>query len=150
MSPMRDERGLFDALAADGRPFIALTGWGLIACGLFAVFLTLVGEFLPHDLRYISMDLNELCAEADCRIVEFMFHNRVSLGGAVIGVGVMYLWLAEFPLRERQPWAWWLVFLSGAVGFGSFLTYLGHGYLDKWHAAVTLVLLLVFYFGLAR
>jgi hypothetical protein len=147
---MRSEPGLFDALSADGRPLIKLTALGLIACGLFALFLTLVGEILPHDLRYVGLDMNELCAVADCRVVEFMFHGRVSFGGAVMAVGVMVLWLAEFPLRERQPWAWWLLLASGAVGFGSSLSYLGHGYLDKWHAAATLVLLLVFYFGLSR
>jgi hypothetical protein len=39
--------------------------------------------------------------------------------------------------------------VSGSVGFGSFLTYLGHGYLDTWHAIATLLLLPWFAVGLA-
>ena len=37
---------------------------------------------------------------------------------------------------------------SGVVGFGSFLTYLGYGYLDTWHGAATLALLPCFVGGL--
>jgi hypothetical protein len=60
------------------------------------------------------------------------------------------MWLSQFPLREGQPWAWWLFLVTGVIGFGSFLTYLGYGYLDTWHGSATLVLLPVFILGLAR
>jgi hypothetical protein len=79
-----------------------------------------------------------------------MIHDRVSFGGAILGVGVLYLWLAEFPLSAGQAWAWWTFFISGIVGFASFLAYLGYGYLDSWHGAATLVLLPMFGLGLYR
>jgi hypothetical protein len=56
--------------------------------------------------------------------------------------------LAEFPLRQGEAWAWWLLAVSGVIGFGSFLTYLGYGYLDSWHGAATLALLPCFVGGL--
>ena len=147
---MRDDRGFFGALTGDGRPLVAVTGLGLVAAGLFAVFLSVTLEFLPHDLRFLGMAPRELCAINDCRLVHFMFHNRVSLGGAVMAVGIMYLWLARFPLRDGEAWSWWLLLGSGVLGFGSFFTYLGHGYVDAWHGLATLALLPCFVIGLAR
>jgi hypothetical protein len=147
---MHDDRSFPGALIADGRPLLTFTGLSLILVGLFAVFLSVTLQFLPHDLEFLGMTAAELCALHECRIVYFMFHNRVSLGGALIAVGILYLWLTEFPLRHGEPWAWWLLAISGVLGFGSFFTYLGHGYVDRWHAVGTLVLLPLFVLGLAR
>ena len=63
-----------------------------------------------------------------------MIHDRVSFGGSLIAIAVLYLWLAAFPLKAGDAWAWWALCVSGIVGFGSFLSYLGYGYLDTWHA----------------
>jgi hypothetical protein len=79
-----------------------------------------------------------------------MFHDRVSFGGVLIAIGAIYLWLVEFPLKSREPWAWWLFLVSGVVGFASFLTYLGYGYLDSWHGVATLMLIPCFGVGLIR
>jgi hypothetical protein len=43
-----------------------------------------------------------------------------------------------------------LLAASGILGFGSFLSYLGYGYLDAWHGIATLALLPCFVVGLAR
>jgi hypothetical protein len=40
--------------------------------------------------------------------------------------------------------------ISGAIGFASFLAYLGYGYLDSWHGFATLFLLPIFLVGLYR
>jgi hypothetical protein len=74
----------------------------------------------------------------------------VSFGGALIAIGALYLWLTEFPLRHGDAWAWWLLLASGVFGFGSFLAYLGYGYLDTWHGVATLALLPCFLLGLMR
>jgi hypothetical protein len=69
------------------------------------------------------MSPTDLCQINECRIVHFMIHDRVSFGGSLITIAILYLWLAEFPLREGEPWAWWTLLVSGIVGFGSFLAY---------------------------
>jgi len=79
-----------------------------------------------------------------------MIHDRISFGGVLVAIGVLYLWLALFPLRREEAWAWWALALSGLTGFVSFLAYLGYGYLDTWHGAGTLVLLPLFVAGLVR
>jgi hypothetical protein len=145
-----DRRGLFEALAADGRPLIKLTGLSLIGSGLFAFFLGATGHFLPHDIDFLGVTAEALYLIADGRLAHFMIHDRVSFGGAILGVGVLYLWLAEFPLRTGSVWAWWALLLSGTIGFLSFMAYLGYGYLDSWHGAATLVLLPTFAVGMDR
>jgi hypothetical protein len=148
--PLDDSRGFIAALVGDGRPLIKLAGVALILSGVFAIFQSWTGHFLPHDVAYLQMSVGELCGINECRIVHFMFHDRISFGGAIIAIGVLYLWLAEFPLLAGERWAWWALAASGVSGFGSFLTYLGYGYLDTLHGAATLALLPCFAVGLWR
>ncbi len=144
----QDSRGFFAAVVGDGRPLITFTGICLALSGAFALFQSATGHFLPHDTEFLRMTADDLCSINECRVVHFMVHDRVSFGGSLIAIAVMYVWLAEFPLKSREAWAWWLLLLSGIVGFGSFLTYLGYGYLDSWHGAATLALLPCFVSGL--
>jgi hypothetical protein len=145
-----DNRGIFEALIGDGRPLLLFTGLALILSGGFAIFIAGTGHFLPQDTEYLGMTAAELCALHQCRVVHFMMHDRVAWGGSLIAVGALYMWLAEFPLRQREAWAWWLFVVTGLIGFGSFLAYLGYGYLDTWHGVATLLLLPVFIGGLLR
>ena len=147
---IRDDRGLLQALVGDGRPLLIFTGLCLVLSGCFALFLSATGQFLPHDVQFLGITAEELCAINQCRIVQFMFHDRVSFGGALISTGALYMWLAEFPLRRGKAWAWWLFVVTGLVGFGSFLAYLSYGYLDTWHGVATLLLLPFFLAGLVR
>ena len=144
------EPGLFEQIVDDGRPALFLTAAALAASGAFAIFLSMRREFLPHDVSYLGMTAHEICALADCRVVRFMFHDRVAFGGSLISLALLYAWLSAVPLRDRESWAWWTFVASGALGFGSFLTYIGYGYLDSWHAAATLALLPVFLVGVVR
>lgn len=134
----------------DGWPLLMFTGLSIVLSGGFALFLAATGHFLPHDTQFLGMTADELCLVSDCRIVKFMIHDRTAFGGALIALGLLYLWLAEFPLRRAEPWAWWLFVWSGLLGFGSFLAYLSYGYLDTWHGLATLLLLPCFVVGLIR
>jgi hypothetical protein len=139
---------LVEALVGDGLPLVICTALALAFSGGFAVFLSLSGTFLPHDLAFLGMTAEELCRLHGCRIAHFMIHDRLSFGGALLAVATLYLWLALFPLRRGEAWAWWALALSGLVGFASFLAYLGYGYLDTWHGTASLLLLPIFAGGL--
>src|SRR5687768_14700865 len=145
----RDGRGLLQALIGDGLPLLAVTALALMFSGGFALFLTVTRQFLPHDIDFLQVSAAELCAIADCRVTDFMLHDRAAFGGALIAIGVRYLWLVTFPLGAREPWAWWTVAITGFIGFLSFLAYFGYGYLDTWHGTATLFLLPCFLLGLA-
>jgi dihydroorotate dehydrogenase len=132
-----------------GWSLVALTGVVLISAGLFALLLAATVKLLPYDTRFLGMTVLELCGRRACRIVHFMAHDRVSFGGSIISVGLLYVALGIGPLRRGEAWAWWTLLCSGALGFGSFLTYLGYGYLDVWHGWATLALLPVYGVGMA-
>ena len=145
-----EDRGLLQALIGDGRPPLATLAIGLLAAGGAALFLATTGHFLPHDEKYLRMTADDLCARHGCRIVHFMIHDRAAFGGVTVAIGLFYLWLIAFPLRERAAWAWWTILLSGGVGFASFLSYVGFGYLDIWHGVATLALLPCYVVGIVR
>ena len=141
---------LLPSLIGDGRPLLTLVALGLIISGIFALFLSATGSFLPHDVAFLGMQPRDLCDLHQCRIVHFIFHDRVSFGGTLIAIGTLYLWLIAFPLRRGEEWAWWTLLLSGTVGFLSFLAYLIYGYLDSWHAFASAGLLPLFIGGMVK
>jgi hypothetical protein len=146
---MRDDRGILEALLADGRFLLSLTGVVLALSGGFAIFQSFTGYFLPQDVHALGFDAQYLGA-ANRRVVNFMFHDRVAFGGTLLAIGFAYWYLAEFPMRTREAWAWWTLCVSGVCGFASFLCYLSYGYLDNWHGIATLFLLPVYLAGLWR
>jgi hypothetical protein len=142
--------GLWAALTGDGRPLLGIFAVGLGLAGAFAWFVSAVGETLPHELRFLGMTAVELHALADGRVADFMTHDRVAFGGTLIALAVLYLWIVAVPLAAGERWAWWLMAASGALGFASFLAYLGYGYFDLWHAVASGALLPIFVVGLAK
>jgi hypothetical protein len=144
-----DNESLFAPLLANGRNLLTLGTLGLFFAGGFAIFLSATGQFLPHDVEFLGMTSHDLCNRNACSIVHFMIHDRASFGGTLLSLSVLYLWLIHFPLRNQERWAWWTLLFSNVIGFSSFLTYLGFGYLDTWHLVATLFLLPCFTIGLA-
>ena len=142
--------GLVEAIVADGRPLLQFTAFALLFSGCFALFLSIRREFLPHDITFLQMTPEQLCAMAECRVVAFMFHDRVAFGGVLVAIAILYFWLCAVPLNEGAAWAWWTLAISGTIGFLSFLSYLGHGYLDTWHGVGSAALVPVFLGGLLR
>src|SRR5260370_5201482 len=124
----RDNRGLIEALIGDGRPLLVFAGLCLVLAGGFALFLSATRHFLPHDVQFLGMTAEQLCGIHSCRVVYFMFHDRVSFGGALIAIGSLYVWLAEFPLREGEASAWCLFVICGCARSVNSRCYHGYGY----------------------
>jgi hypothetical protein len=144
-----DHRSLLSAIIGDGRPLLLAVAASLVFAGGFVIFLAVTRQLLPHDLAYLDLTNKELDRIAGGRLVDFMVHDRVSWGATLIAIGVLYVWLIEFPLAAGQVWAWWVICITGAIGFASFGSYLAVGYLDTWHGIGTLCLLPVFWLGVA-
>jgi hypothetical protein len=127
---------------------LVVTGLVLIASGVTALVLAATVNLLPDDVSFLRLNAGDLCRIQGCRVLHFMSHDRVAWGSSMVAVGVLYLWVAGVGVRRGEAWAWWSLIASGLVGFGSFLTYLGYGYLDAYHALASLPLLLIFVTGL--
>jgi hypothetical protein len=127
---------------------LAAGSLALVMAGAFAWFLAITDQLLPHDLAWLSISPATLRAIAEGRLVHFMGHDRAAFGGTLIAIGVLYLWLIAFPLADGARWAWWTLAGSATVGFVTFLSYLGTGYLDTWHGIATLAILPLFAGGL--
>ena len=150
LSRTREDRSLVACWVRDGHALLSIAALGLLAAGLFAWFLALTDQLLPHDLAWLTIQEAELRAIADGRLLHFMAHDRAAFGGTLVAVAILDLWLVSVPLKVGRAWAWWTLAIAGGVGFLSFLTYLGTGYLDSWHGLATLVLLPLYGIGLVR
>ena len=104
--------------------------------GLLAVAIAMTRVVLPYDEAYVGMARHELAA-VNARLLDFMAHDRVSLAGTMVAIGLMYLGLSLGGIRRGLHWAQQSVFVSAFTGFASFFLFLGFGYLDVFHAFVT-------------
>jgi uncharacterized protein YjeT (DUF2065 family) len=91
--------------ANQGLWLLRLSAAALLMAGLFAIALGVSGRFLPHDERFLGLTARDLCARHGCRVVHFMIHDRISFGGALVAIGVLYFWMIEH-LRADRAWAW--------------------------------------------
>jgi dihydroorotate dehydrogenase len=118
----------------------ALLGAGMFFGSLLTLAIALTRVVLPYDESFVGLHRDELAA-VNPRLLDFMAHDRVSLAGTMVAIGVMYLGLSLFGIRRGQHWAQQSLFFSAATGSLSFFLFLGFGYLDPFHAFVTAVLL---------
>ena len=116
-----------------------LLGAAMFAGGVLAILIASTRVVLPYDESMAGMTRAQLEA-LNPRLLPFMAHDRVSLGGTMISIGIFYAALAWFGIRRGEHWAHVTVVVSAAIGFFSFFFFLGFGYFDPFHAFVTAVL----------
>ncbi|MGE3272105.1 MAG: hypothetical protein AB7P40_25350 [Chloroflexota bacterium] len=131
-----------------GWVWIGLLGAGMVAGGILAWLVAATRVVLPYDEAFVGLSRAELDA-VNGRLLAFLAHDRVTLAGTMIAIGVLYGMLALHPMRAGFAWARRAVLWSGAVGFSSFFLFLGFGYFDPLHALVTVLLLPFFVLGMA-
>ncbi|HEU4322049.1 MAG TPA: hypothetical protein VFS21_02770 [Roseiflexaceae bacterium] len=135
-------RRLLDA----GWLWMLLLGLGLAVSGALAWAVAATRVVLPYDEVFVGMSLEQLAA-VNPRLLAFMTHDRVSLAGTMIAIGVLYVQLAWHALRRREHWAAAVIVPSAVLGFLSFFLFLGYGYFDPLHGLVVLLLLPLYMLG---
>lgn len=120
-----------------------LVGLGMVVAGLGAAAITLGPVLLWYDRDFLGMGLDELHA-LNAHLVPFLQHDRITMAGTMIAIGVLYAGLAVGGLRRGWVWARNAYLASGWIGFPSLLYFLGFGFLEPLHTAVTVVLLPMF------
>jgi hypothetical protein len=116
-----------------------LLGAGLFAGGVLALIIASTRVVLPYDEAMCGMTRGQLMA-LNPRLIPFMAHDRVSLAGSMLSLGILYAALAWFGIRRGAHWAQVTVIASSVVGFFTFFYFLGFGYFDPFHAFVTVIL----------
>ncbi len=116
-----------------------LMGAGMLGGGILALIIAATRVVLPYDEIFSGMTRAELAAIND-RLLPFMTHDRVSLAGTMIAIGVLYVYVSVCGIRRGMHWARMAVLTSAFAGFASFFFFLGFGYFDPFHAFVTAVL----------
>jgi dihydroorotate dehydrogenase len=128
------------APAAETSWFWALIlGISMLAGGLLALAIASTRVVLPYDETFSGLSREQLAAAND-RLLAFMAHDRVSLAGTMIAIGVLYVQFSLFGIRIGLHWARVAVLASAFAGFGSFFLFLGFGYFDPFHAFLTAIL----------
>jgi hypothetical protein len=115
-------------------------GVAMLLGGALACVIASTRVVLPYDESLCGMNRAQLAA-LNPRLLPFMAHDRVTLAGSMLAVGVLYCALAWHGVRRGQHWAQVTVTVSALLGFLSFFLFLGFGYFDPFHAFVSAVLL---------
>ncbi|XEC95907.1 hypothetical protein AB6A23_04895 [Paenibacillus tarimensis] len=123
--------------------WMCLLGIGMIIGGMIAWFIAATTVLLHYDLEFLGMTLSEIHS-INGRLLHFMSHDRITLAGTMISIGILYFQLARYGLKYGLHWAKTALMTSGIVGFSSFFLYLGYGYFDPLHALVAAILLPMF------
>ena len=124
-----------------------LMGLGMLVGGLLALVIAATRVVLHYDEVFSGMSRDQLHA-INPRLLAFMAHDRVTLAGTMITIGVLYPLLSWFGIRRGLHWAKVAVLASAFAGFASFFLFLGFGYFDPFHAFVTLALFQFLLLGL--
>jgi dihydroorotate dehydrogenase len=141
-----------DPLASERAPKMAwfwtlLMGLGMLGGGVLALLIASTRVVLHYDESFAGMSRDQL-NQINPRLLAFMAHDRVSLAGTMITIGVIYPMLSWFGIRRGMAWAKNAVLTSAFAGFASFFLFLGFGYFDPFHAFVTVVLFQFLLLGL--
>jgi dihydroorotate dehydrogenase len=123
-----------------------LMGAGMLFGSVLALAIAATRVVLPYDEAYLGLARDDL-AKVNPRLLAFMAHDRVSLAGTMVAIGVMYAGLSLFGIRRGLHWAQVAVFVSAFTGFATFFLFLGFDYLDPFHAFVTVALLQLLLLG---
>jgi dihydroorotate dehydrogenase len=129
--------------------WIALLGAAMLFGGILAWLIAITRMVLPYDELFVGLSRADL-ATINARLLPFMAHDRVTLAGTMISIGVLYGQLALHGMRRGAGWAREAVLVSAVVGFASFFLFLGFGYFDPLHALVSVLLLPLFAFGMRQ
>jgi hypothetical protein len=116
-----------------------LLGSAMLGGGLLTLVIAATRVILPYDESFCGISREQFAA-INRHLLAFMAHDRMSLAGTMVAVGVSYIALGGWAIRRGRHWAWITVLTSALAGFASFFLFLGFGYFDPFHAFVTATL----------
>jgi len=130
---------------ARGRAWFAglLLGLGMIAGGAGAAIVALGPVLLPYDASFLGVDSAGLAA-INPRLIHFLQHDRITLAGVMVAIGILYSALSWWGIRRGLAWARDAMLASGVVGFPTLFYFFGYRYVEPAHVALAAVLFPLF------
>jgi hypothetical protein len=117
----------------------AMVGIGLIVAGLGAAVIALGPVLLRYDRDYLGASVTDL-HHLNHHLVGFLQHDRITMAGNMIGIGILYLGLAQ-AMRQGYRWARRALAISGLITFGSYFYFFGTGgFVEPLHTLVVVAL----------
>ncbi|KHO27163.1 hypothetical protein QQ44_06535 [Mycolicibacterium setense] len=116
-----------------------LAGLGLIVAGVGAGAITLGPVLMSYDRSYLGLGVDDLRRIND-NLVHFIQHDRISMAGNMIGLGVLYAGLCWGGIRRGLVWARNALLISGLVAFLTLFYFVGTGFVDPLHTLVVVIL----------
>ena len=120
-----------------------LVGVGMVGAGVGAGAITLGPVLLWYDREFLGMGVARLQA-INHHLVPFLQHDRITMAGTMVAIGVLYVGLAAGGIRRGWPWARNAYLVSGWIGFPTLLYFLGFGFVEPLHTAVAVALFPMF------
>jgi dihydroorotate dehydrogenase len=116
-----------------------MLGMAMFAGGILALLIASTRVVLPYDETLCGLTRAQL-AGINPRLLPFMSHDRVTLAGTMLSVGVLYMALAWNGVRHGEHWALVTLLCSAFAGFANLFAFLAFGYFDPFHAFVSAIL----------
>jgi len=138
--------GISAALTA-GWFWLLLLGLGMFIAGAVVLAVGLTRVLLPYDEAFLGIGRDALSG-INPRLMGFMRHDRITLAGTLMSIGVLYASLAWNGVRGGWRWARRATLASGVVGFASLFLFLGFHYVDPLHVALSAGLFPLFLLGI--
>jgi len=126
-----------------------LMGLGMICAALVAAVITLGPVLLWYDRDYLGLTRQGL-DHIDHNLVHFLQHDRLTMAGTMLSIGILYTGLAWGGIRRGWLWARDAYLVSGAVGFPTLFYFLSTGFVEPLHTAATAVLFPLFLLAVRR
>ena len=111
-------------------------GLGMLIAGSVVWWVGATRVVLPYDLVFLGLNRDAL-AGINPRLLGFMEHDRITLAGTLISIGLLYASLAWNGMRRGWRWSKRALAASGAVGFANLFLFLGFHYVDPLHIALS-------------
>lgn len=125
----------------------AAMGFGMLMGSLIALWMAATRVVMPYDETFCGISRAQL-EQINPRLLPFMSHDRVTLAGTMLAIGILYISFSWFGSRRGEHWAKIAVIVSAGAGFFSFFLFLGFDYFDPFHGFVTAVLFQLFLQGI--
>ena len=132
-----------------GQLALVVEAIGFLGAGLLIATIGATHVFVHEDLEFLGTTADALAA-AGHHLVPLVAHDRATLGGMLVSIGIVLLLTALWGFRQGERWLWWTLLVAGTPGYVAAIgVHYAVGYESAFHLAPAFTGLGVFIAALA-